>query len=177
MGTGSQRRSRLPRKQSVGRQAHSISPGAYPSRHSMIRNLRSPCWALSVRTVTVSVVSLTIFCVGSSDVPSYVMWSSGLWSKIGANVNAGSASSYQLCQSGYNGFVPHIRTLSSHRSEVQVRSRSRLATRLLTSAGGALLIALPAILGIGAPLGLRIACAVIGAALLAAATVLLNSAK
>jgi hypothetical protein len=76
-------------------------------------------------------------------------------------------------QSGYTGFV------STHaRFPVIVRrSRSRLATRLLTSAGGALLIALPAILGTGAPLGLRIACAVIGAALLAAATVLLNSAK
>lgn len=57
------------------------------------------------------------------------------------------------------------------------RSRSRLVARILTSGTGALLVALPAILGVDSPLQLRIVLAVVGAALLATATVALNSPK
>jgi len=55
------------------------------------------------------------------------------------------------------------------------KSRSQLLLRLVTTSVGALLVALPAILGPNAPLELRVVCAVVGAALLAVATVVLNT--
>lgn len=57
------------------------------------------------------------------------------------------------------------------------RSKSRLLARVVTTAFGALLVALPAILGSGSPLQVRILSAVLGAALLAIAAVVLGSAK
>jgi hypothetical protein len=57
------------------------------------------------------------------------------------------------------------------------RSTSRMLIRIATTAAGALLIALPAILGAGAPLQLRIASAILGAALLAISTIALGSPK
>lgn len=54
------------------------------------------------------------------------------------------------------------------------RSRSRLATRALTSGSGAILVAMPAILSDATPLALRIVLAVLGALLLALSSVVLN---
>jgi hypothetical protein len=57
------------------------------------------------------------------------------------------------------------------------RSTSRMLTRIAASSTGALLIALPAILGLGSPLELRISSAVLGAALLAVSTIALGTPK
>jgi hypothetical protein len=57
------------------------------------------------------------------------------------------------------------------------RSTSKLIARVLAAAFGALLVALPAILGPSSPLQLRIFSALVGAILLAVATVFLNSAS
>jgi len=54
------------------------------------------------------------------------------------------------------------------------RSRSRMSVRVATSGAGALLVALPAILGTTAPVELKVAAAVIGAALLALVNVVLR---
>jgi hypothetical protein len=50
------------------------------------------------------------------------------------------------------------------------RSRSRVASRIATTALGALLVALPAILGQNSSLALRILCAIVGATLISLAT-------
>ncbi|RAS65730.1 hypothetical protein C8D87_104281 [Lentzea atacamensis] len=55
------------------------------------------------------------------------------------------------------------------------RSASRLTLRVATTALGALLVALPAILGASSPLAVRIAIGLVGAALLATSTVVLGS--
>ena len=55
------------------------------------------------------------------------------------------------------------------------RSKSRLAVRSLTSGSGAILVALPAVLGGASPLALRIVLAGLGAIILAVGTALLGS--
>lgn len=76
-------------------------------------------------------------------------------------------------QDGTSGFVPaHARFPVTVR-----RSTSNLVTRVTLTAAGAMLVALPAILGAGSPLQLRIAAAVTGAAILAVVTVVLGSAR
>lgn len=57
------------------------------------------------------------------------------------------------------------------------RSRSRLLMRVSAGAAGAVLVALPAVLGPGVELPLRVLCAVCGAALLAVANIVISHAR
>ncbi|MEV0287836.1 hypothetical protein AB0H36_27300 [Kribbella sp. NPDC050820] len=57
------------------------------------------------------------------------------------------------------------------------RSRSRMLRRWSAASAGAVLVALPAILGEGSPLGVRIAAALVGAGLLALSGAVLSSPK
>lgn len=71
------------------------------------------------------------------------------------------------------GFVPaHARFPVTVR-----RSTSNLLVRISTSAAGALLVTLPAIVGTGVPVQFKIASAMVGAALLAVATVIFGSTR
>jgi hypothetical protein len=75
-------------------------------------------------------------------------------------------------QAGAAAFVPVIA-----RFPITVRrSKSRMSARIAASGGGALLVALPAVVAGAAPVELRVAAAVVGAALLALANVVFKPA-